>query len=119
VDVSGNPLWDVNGVAIANAPSDLDIPVIAPDGSGGAIITWMDDRNSGSSGLDVYSQRVDASGNVQWTANGIAVCTASYDQSEPVIAPNGSGGAIIAWQDYRSNTDYDVYAQGISASGSQ
>ncbi len=30
---------------------------------------------------------------------------------------DGSGGAIIAWQDYRSDDNYDIYAQRVDASG--
>ena len=35
-----------------------------------------------------------------------------------MVAADGSGGAIVAWQDSRSNVDDDVYAQGIGGDGS-
>ena len=35
-------------------------PTVAPDGSGGAIITWKDQRNGYED--DVYAQRVDHAG---------------------------------------------------------
>ena len=35
----------------------------------------------------------------------------------PQVTGDGSGGAIIAWQDYRSRTNYDIYAQRIDADG--
>ena len=32
---------------------------------------------------------------------------------------DGAGGAIIVWGDLRSNSDHDIYAQGITPSGRQ
>ncbi len=56
-------------------------PTIVSDGAGGAIVTWKDHR-SGTS-YDIYAQRISAGGTVQWTANGVALCTATGDQSVP------------------------------------
>ncbi|UCF05458.1 MAG: hypothetical protein JSV33_00015 [bacterium] len=100
--------WVEDGVAICTALDDQIIPEIAPDGLGGALITWKDNRNGN---YDIFAQRVDASGNVQWIANGIDICIASGGQDDPVILSDGHGGAIITWDDYRS--DNDVYAQRV------
>ena len=91
------------------------LPQIIPDGFGGAIITWEDERSGNS---DIYAQRVDENGMPQWTADGVAVCTTGDDQVMPRITPDGSGGAIIAWTDY--SISYDsiyVYAQRVDANG--
>jgi len=114
VDSSGVPQWTANGVAVCTAFDDQYDPVIVSDGSGGAIITWEDWRTSSP---DIYAQRVDSSGVPQWTANGVAVCTASDDQRDPVIVSDGSGGAIIIWEDARSGTVYKIYAQRVDLSG--
>ncbi len=115
VNASGAPQWTANGVAICTATGDQASPTIVSDGSGGAIITWQDYRNG--SDYDIYSQRVNASGAPQWTANGVAVCTATGNQSNPIIVSDGSGGAIITWQDYRNGSDYNIYSQRVNASG--
>jgi hypothetical protein len=109
VDSSGVVKWAVNGVAISTASGDQNHPETVSDGSGGAIITWGDSR-IGVGG--VYAQRVDSSGAVGWTVNGVAICIASGDQENPQIVSDGSGGAIIAW-------DYGVrvYAQRVDSSG--
>jgi len=39
--------------------------------------------------------------NAQWQPDGVPICTATDDQEQPTIVTDGSGGAIIAWQDYR------------------
>jgi len=112
VNATGNRLWTTNGITICTALDYQWEPASAPDGSGGAIITWEDNRLGSSR---VFAQRVNATGSVQWTVNGIAVCT-QYSQS-PAIVSDGSGGAIIAWYDWR-NGNADIYVQRISATGS-
>jgi len=37
----------------------------------------------------------------------------------PKIVADSSGGAIVVWEDERSGTSVDIYAQGISTSGHQ
>ena len=63
----GNALWTTNGVPICTQDSNY-CPVIVSDGSGGAIIAWQSYR--GSATADIYAQRVNSSGVVQWTLNG-------------------------------------------------
>lgn len=91
-------------------------PDAASDGAGGAIVVWRDGRNDGA---DVYAQRISATGETLWTTDGVPVCTATGEQSEPRIAPDGSGGAVIAWQDGRNapGDDADIYVQRLNASG--
>lgn len=86
------------------------------DGAGGAFFVWQDSR-AGGGGPDIYAQRLNAAGVPQWTANGVALCTAAADQSIPSITADGSGGAIVTWQDLRSGANYDVYAQRVNAAG--
>jgi len=120
VNVSGTPQWTANGVAICTASGSQLYPQIISDGSGGAIITWQDDRWATITGWDIYLQLVNVSGTPQWTANGKAICTAGNDQYAPQITTDGSGGAIIAWEDERSTTtDCDIYARRIDASGTR
>ncbi|MFL5752261.1 MAG: T9SS type A sorting domain-containing protein, partial [Bacteroidia bacterium] len=63
-------------------------------------------------------QRINSSGVVQWSANGLVICNAINTQSNPKLRSDGVGGATIAWQDKRGGIDYDVYAQRISSTGS-
>ena len=108
---SGNS--KVNNLINSSANDQINSASVS-DGNGGAIIVWQDKRNGIS--FDIYAQRVNATGATQWTANGIAVCSADSDQVSPAIISDGNGGAIIAWQDKRSGS-YDIYAQRINATG--
>jgi hypothetical protein len=106
--------WPSAGVLLCSAANDQHMAVVAPDGSGGAIAAWIDGRV----GRDVYAARVLPSGTLDpaWPVNGRAVCTGNY---VPVvrIVTDGSGGALIVWQDERSASGDDVYAQHISGNG--
>ncbi len=113
MDSTGSAQWTANGIAVCTASHDQVSPVVVSDGSGGAIIAWQDRR---SCSYDIYAQRVDSSGGSQWTADGVPICVASYDQVSPVAVSDGSGGAIIAWQDRRS-CGYDIYAQRVECVG--
>ncbi len=102
----------VNNI-ISNDSSEQVNATSISDGSGGAIITWQDLR---SGTYDIYAQRVDSRGNVQWTSNGVVICSADSDQVNAQIISDGSGGAIISWEDKR-NGSYDIYAQRVNSSG--
>jgi hypothetical protein len=118
--------WPANGVAATNAVRDQNNMVLVPDGSGGLICTWADFRtgltNSGGSPVsDVYAQRIAWNGTVLWTTDGVLVCADTLQQALPRLCSDGAGGAIIAWQDFRSadagGTSLDVYAQRVGANG--
>jgi predicted lipoprotein with Yx(FWY)xxD motif len=115
IDVDGNVLWTTDGVPISAETDAQMSPDITSDGQGGAIITWRDYRDNGNQ--DIYAQRIDNNGNVQWTVNGIAISVATTDQYTPAITSDGNGGAIITWWDYRNGTTSDVYAQQVSHNG--
>ncbi|MFH1382215.1 MAG: dockerin type I domain-containing protein [Chloroflexota bacterium] len=114
ISAGGVPLWANNGTAICTATNKQDYPQLCPDSSGGAIIVWQDLRNGN---YDIYAQRLNAAGIPQWTDNGTAVCTATNKQEYPQLCPDGSGGAIIAWDDSRNGANTDIYAQRVNSAG--
>jgi hypothetical protein len=67
----------------------------------------------------VFAQRIDAVGNIQWTANGVKLCPLWYAQWEPQVVADGGGGAIVSWTDQRYSfpNEKDVYAQRLNAEG--
>lgn len=114
IDDNGSIVWPSGGILICETADTLLSAQLVTDKAGGAIVTWQDSR---SGNLDIYAQRIDAGGAVQWTANGVVMCDDLRGQFAPHIAPDDSGGAIIAWTDLRSASDADIYAQRIDASG--
>ncbi|MBI3765711.1 MAG: T9SS type A sorting domain-containing protein [Ignavibacteriales bacterium] len=111
---NGQPAWQPDGVSICNAVNAQWNPQLVDDGSGGAIITWQDRRNGQTD--NIYAQRVDANGIVKWAQNGVQLVTASGIQYYPQIAKDGSGGAVVVWQDNRG-IDYDIFSQRVNAGG--
>jgi hypothetical protein len=111
---SGAVMWAVGGVVVCGATGNQYAPEIVSDGAGGAVICW---RAGGYTEGRAYAQRVDASGEALWTADGVRLCSTSASQWDPDLASDDAHGAIVTWYDRRSNTNYDIYAQRIDASG--
>jgi hypothetical protein len=115
IDSDGHILWTPHGVQLTSNFAPQSWPWIVSDGAHGAIVVWVDERDGYR---DIYAQRVDGTGAPQWTDEGVPVCVAGEDQTDVQLVSDGTGGAIICWQDRRPElTDQDVYAQRISASG--
>ncbi len=118
LDSNGNKLWlPADGVPLATSTDLIILPKMIPDGSGGAILAWEDDRNIATTGGDIYAQRVTGGGTVLWGTNGVPVCTASFDQDNSDVCSDGAGGCVIAWQDLRVIGPADIYAQRVAAGG--
>jgi hypothetical protein len=107
--------WVKDGVPVCSSTGDQWYGYIASDEAGGAIITWSEVRYDATY-RDLFAQRLDSDGNTLWRADGVSICTVPEAQLDPYIIPDGSGGAVIAWRDYR-NGNYDIYAQRIDADG--
>ncbi len=115
IDAKGNALWQKDGVPVCIAPENQTKPKIVGDGAGGVIVVWQDIR-LGKSNCDVYVQHIDGNGAPLWAENGIRVCSEEHDQNSPCIATDGAGGAIVIWQDFRTNYA-DLYTQRIDKNG--
>jgi len=119
IDPNGNVLWATNGVAVCGAlDSRQEHHRMVSDGAGGAIIAWVDWRPYATQ--DIYAQRLNANGVLQWTADGVAVCSATDTQSRMSMDSDGAGGAVLVWNDDRRDilAYGDVYVQRISNTGS-
>jgi hypothetical protein len=115
VTQGGLAVWATGGLALSTLPASQDRPVAASDGAGGAIFAWHDLRNALATSNDIYAQHVSADGLLLWPAGGLPVCTDRAAQIYPTICSDGSGGAIVAWQDSRGGGD--IYAQRLDGAG--
>ena len=114
LDPNAQGQWVPNGVIICDQAASQRGPKLVSDGSGGAFITWFDNR---AGNYDIYTQYIGSAGAVQWTTNGVPICVSATDQLKPDICSDGSCGAIVTWYDFRSTTDFDIYAQRIGPGG--
>jgi hypothetical protein len=119
---NGEQMWDENGIVICNAPGAQSLPFLESDRSGGLLIFWTDFR---SGNLDIYAQRVNASGSILWSENGIPVADGvgaqkftgfHHYRNFPPIVPDNAGGAYFAFMS-DADGDFDIYAQKINGSG--
>jgi hypothetical protein len=112
-----DPAWPAGGVVMVSATDDQFFCEIVADGSGGAVVTWIDGRSQDGSS-DIYAQRVLSNGGVDpaWPVNGRALCIATHDQLNPTIAADGAHGAVVTWMDNR-DLAFHIYAQRVLVSG--
>src|SRR5439155_23421731 len=94
------------------------------DLAGGALIFWQDARNG--SNYDIFGQHINSAGEVfgngasNWVAGGISIAGAAGNQYIPAAVSDGSGGAIVVWQDGRLGAgNYDIYAQRVDGDGNR
>ena len=113
VNAGGDTLWDGGGVRACPTAATQNDPQVATDCSHGCFVTWWDGRGSS---WDVYAQRINAAGAISW-GSGFPACTYTDRQSSPVITTDYRGGVVIAWEDYRSGSHYDIYAGRIDTAG--
>lgn len=113
---SVDPAWPADGRALTTATGSQYAHAVVSDGAGGMIVVWQDTRNVN---IDVFAQRILASGVVDpaWPVNGRGVCVVAGDQTNVVCTADGTGGAIIAWEDERVAQDFDIYVHHVSNSG--
>jgi hypothetical protein len=118
-DGTVDPAWQPDGVALTTAPGNQERLLIVSDGAGGAIVGWQDSRD-GVADPGIFAQHVLATGLIdsRWPADGLAVCAIPGKQEFPAMAEDGSGGALLAWDDDRAGAiGFDVFAEHVENSG--
>jgi hypothetical protein len=118
---TGLPVWTANGVPVCVLTAASSNPSLVPDGSGGVLVVWEDQRNSATTGGDIFAQHVTSAGAVDptWPVDGLAVCTASQTQGLPMAIPDGSNGLLVAFVDYYHGGNPGLTAQHVLVSGAR
>ena len=114
VDRAGLVRWTANGVALCTAAGGQYAHQIVTDGAGGAIVAWRDLRSVDN----VYAQRVNSIGAVQWALNGIALYATTDYQGSPRVVSDNAGGAIVTWYEYRKG-EQGIFAQRVNGAGTR
>jgi len=112
VTSAGEILCEDNGFPVCTTEYDQPYPVMAYDQGGGVYITWEDWRQIVKS--DLFGTHINGDCEYvhefhQWSVNGDSVNNELFKQLGPAIAPDGDGGAIIAWEDGRSSGKEETF----------
>jgi len=110
--------WTGGGAPVCTAAGRQYLARVTADGAGGAYVGWSDQR-PGANGYDVYLQRLgpDGAPAAGWPADGLLVSGATGAQLLYSLVPDGSGGAFLAWEDYRAGALADIYGHHVLADG--
>lgn len=100
--------WLLDDVAVCTDPLTQQEAAIAPDGTGGTIVAWLDGRAS-----DIYAQRYDASGRELWQSGGVDVSLMKQSGHGPVVVADGTGGAFIAFRNDSTTYCYKTISRAI------
>jgi hypothetical protein len=82
------------------------------------LVAWSDDRNSTSTGVDIYGQRVAADGSMM--GGEFVISGAVNDQQSPAAAFDAVANSfLVVWQDHRTanSSGYDIYCQLVGTGG--
>jgi hypothetical protein len=84
-----------------------------PDLADGAYVTWRDIVV----GDQLRAQRVNSAGAQQWTSGGVTVCSEAGSRFIEDAFVEAGGGITLLWEDERSGTSRDLYAQKLNGAG--
>lgn len=103
----------------ATPSANADNPQIAWSGSGYAVV-WEDNRNTATTGYDIYYTMLDATGAVAGALHDINLYPGlNLDDYSPRIAwSSGAGRYMAVWtHTFTAFTSYQVYGAGITPAG--
>jgi hypothetical protein len=113
--------WSREGIDLGSGPlrgwGDLRQATSIPSGLGSVLTTWADpvgDIHSPTAGGVLRAQRIDITGALPWGPSGTVVRSALLRPLNQTMAPDGTGGAYVFWQDDRTP---GIYGQHIAADG--
>lgn len=87
---------------------------LASGNEGESIFVWSDTRFGMR---NIFAHKINQNGELLWGDNGATITNLPGRQEDPVSITDGSGGAFIAWVDYRFDAQGDIFIQHISSEG--
>ena len=119
INNNANKLWGSSNITVqAGLGTTLNQSVIMNE-DGDLLIVWQLGLTGIPNSMDIYAQKINSNGDVQWSSNGLPVClTTAFNILGPKIISDQKGGAFISWNDNRNDLSKpDIYAQRINSNG--
>ena len=86
----------------------------ASGNQGEAIFVWSDTRYGMR---NIFAHKLNQDGELLWGEAGAVITDLPGRQEDPVAITDGSGGAFIAWVDYRFDAQGDIFIQHVDSNG--
>ncbi len=100
-DANGVSLWPEATLAPPGQAIESAGFAVAGDGTGGAFVAWVDNRNwvGGLQSRDVYVQRIRGDGTLDpaWPAGGVRTSGPLTEPTRPRLRVDGMGGVWVVW----------------------
>jgi len=110
--------WTPQGTLASTAVGFQLTPKVVGDGSGGVYLLYNDYAGEG---YKLAAQHLAGNGQLApgWPAEGLRVVQMAGQQNDQQAIPDGLGGAIVTWTDFRGAADgsTDIFAQQVNADG--
>ncbi len=113
LDANGVRLLSATGAAVVNGLGAQATPLLVTPAADRALVAWADNRADAG---NVFAQSLDFAATPLWAAGGVPLTQAAGQQYQPVAVVDSTGGALVAWVDYR-NGNADVWANVVLGSG--
>lgn len=115
INQKGEILWSNTGIPVCSAIGKQTKPRIAINGAQEIFVIWEDQRKTFEK--DIFMQKLNSSGQRLWAYNGKKVTDAPNTQKNFDICKNWKNGFIIAWEDFRNEKYWNIYAQSFNSKG--
>ncbi len=112
IDASGNPVWQQNGIPIANGAGDEEQNTMLPDGQGGLMIAYT---HSYVGAEDIFLKRFTPAGIMAWPQI-VVLADEPGNQGKVRMAALTGGDFVFTWEDQRY-ADPDIYAMKVNLDG--
>lgn len=115
-DSKGKRIWDANGIKIINFRGNQFGQRIVYDNKGNLIVAWID-RRENNTYADLYIQKINLNGKIQWDSLGILISSAQTTQKSYLnLISDGDGGAVAVFKG-KTNNKNDIYGQKVFSTG--
>jgi len=111
LNASGQSLW-VHRLTLSHSPGVDDYYKVVEDNAGGFICVWQNDGTD-----NIYAQHVTSGADLLWGLSDVVVCSEGSWQWYPRALPDGSGGVVASWADWRNPGGANLYGQRVLSNG--
>jgi hypothetical protein len=115
IDFGGNLLWGQEGLKIMAPMGVAEYPRLAPLKPGEAVLAWSDTVSQRN---QIFLQKVGPDATLAWDPPILASPNKLlFSRWNPVLRGDFEGGTWIAWEDYRSQTNYLLQLNRLDGAG--